>query len=155
MKITIIGTGYVGLVTGTCFSEFGHEIICIDRDKRKINELLAGKIPIYEPGLQDLVLKNMQEKRLRFDTDAGKAVPWADTVFIAVGTPSSRRGDGYADLTFIYEAAREIAPLLTGYTLIVNKSTAPAGTARQIARIIRETNPAADCRIWGQAVRSL
>ena len=144
MKITIIGTGYVGLVTGTCFSEFGHEIICIDKDKRKISELQSGTIPIYEPGLQNLVQKNLQEKRLQFDTDASKAVPWADTVFIAVGTPSSRRGDGYADLSFIYEAAREIAPLLTKYTLIVNKSTAPVGTARQIARIIRETNPAAD-----------
>ncbi len=144
MKITIIGTGYVGLVTGTCFSEFGHEVICIDKDKDKISELQSGIVPIYEPGLQELVLKNVQEKRLRFDTDTAKAVPWADTVFIAVGTPSSRRGDGYADLSFIYEAAREIAPLLTGYTLVVNKSTAPVGTARQIARIIRETNPDAD-----------
>ena len=144
MKITIIGTGYVGLVSGTCFSEFGHEIICIDKDAHKISELQSGKIPIYEPGLQNLVQKNVREKRLKFDTDAGKAVPWADTVFIAVGTPSTRRGDGYADLSYIYEAAREIAPLLTGYTLIVNKSTAPVGTARQIARIIRETNPEAD-----------
>jgi len=144
MKITIIGTGYVGLVSGTCFSEFGHEVICIDKDKGKISELQSGKVPIYEPGLQELVLKNVQEERLRFDTDSSKAVPWAETIFIAVGTPSSRRGDGYADLSFIYEAAREIAPLLTGYTLVVNKSTAPVGTARQIARIIRETNPAAD-----------
>ena len=144
MKITIIGTGYVGLVSGTCFSEFGHEVICIDKDTRKIGELHSGKIPIYEPGLQNLIQKNTQENRLKFDTDANKAVPWADTVFIAVGTPSSRRGDGYADLTYIYEAAREIAPLLTGFTLIVNKSTAPVGTARQIARIIRETNPEAD-----------
>lgn len=144
MKITIIGTGYVGLVTGTCFSEFGHEIICIDKDIDKINELQSGEIPIYEPGLQSLVQKNVREERLRFDTDSHKAVPWADTVFIAVGTPSSRRGDGYADLSYIYEAAREIAPLLKNYTLIVNKSTAPVGTARQIARIIKETNPEAD-----------
>ncbi len=144
MKITIIGTGYVGLVTGTCFSEFGHEIICIDKDKHKISDLRSGIIPIFEPGLQNLVQKNVQEKRLRFDTDSSKAVPWADTIFIAVGTPSNRRGDGYADLSFIYEAAKEIAPLLAGYTLIVNKSTAPVGTARQIARIIRETNPDAD-----------
>jgi UDPglucose 6-dehydrogenase len=144
MKITIIGTGYVGLVSGTCFSEFGHEIICIDKDKQKISELQAGTIPIYEPGLHDLVQKNVQENRLRFDTDLNNAVPWADTIFIAVGTPSSRRGDGYADLSFIYEAAEEIAPLLTEYTLIVTKSTAPVGTARQIARIIRETNPEAD-----------
>jgi UDPglucose 6-dehydrogenase len=144
MKITIIGTGYVGLVSGTCFSEFGHEIICIDKDSRKIRELQSGTIPIYEPGLKSLVTKNVQEKRLRFDTDANTAVPWAETVFFAVGTPTNRRGNGYADLTFIYEAAKEIAPLLTGYTLIVNKSTAPVGTARQIARIIREVNPDAD-----------
>ncbi|UCD65339.1 MAG: UDP-glucose/GDP-mannose dehydrogenase family protein, partial [Deltaproteobacteria bacterium] len=144
MKITIIGTGYVGLVSGTCFSEFGHEIICIDKDKQKISELQSGSIPIYEPGLQDLVQKNVQENRLRFDTDLTTAVPWAETIFIAVGTPTSRRGDGYADLSFIYDAAKEIAPLLSEYTLIVTKSTAPVGTARQIARIIRETNPEAD-----------
>lgn len=144
MKIAIIGTGYVGLVTGTCFSEFGHDVVCIDKDERKINELQEGQIPIYEPNLQNLVQKNVQEQRLTFDTDSRKAVSWADTIFIAVGTPSNRRGDGYADLSFIYEAAREIAPLLAGYTLIVNKSTAPVGTARQIARIIRETNPDAD-----------
>lgn len=140
----MIGTGYVGLVTGTCFSEFGHEVICIDKDQRKIAELQAGKVPIYEPGLQSLVQKNVGEQRLKFDTDPRQAVPWADTIFVAVGTPSSRRGDGYADLSFIYEAAREIAPLLEGYTLIVNKSTVPVGTARQIARIVREVNPDAD-----------
>ncbi len=144
MKIAIIGTGYVGLVSGTCFSEFGHEVICIDKDKDKISRLQSGQIPIYEPGLQSLVQKNVQEQRLAFDTDLGKGVPWADTVFIAVGTPSSRRGDGYADLSYIYEAAREIAQFLTGYTLVVNKSTVPVGTARQIARIIRETNANAD-----------
>jgi UDPglucose 6-dehydrogenase len=144
MKITVIGTGYVGLVSGTCFSEFGHEVICIDRDRDKIAKLQDGTVPIYEPGLQNLVQKNVEEKRLVFDTDSSKAVPWADTIFIAVGTPSSRRGDGYADLSYIYDAAREIAPLLEGYTLIVNKSTSPVGTARQIARIIRETNPDAD-----------
>jgi len=144
MKIAMIGTGYVGLVTGACFSEFGHEIVCIDKDRQKITELQAGKVPIYEPGLENLVKKNVEEQRLTFATDPQQAVPLADTVFIAVGTPSSRRGDGYADLSFIYEAAREIAPLLSGYTLIVNKSTAPVGTARQIARIIRETNPGAD-----------
>jgi UDPglucose 6-dehydrogenase len=144
MKITIIGTGYVGLVSGACFSEFGHEVICIDKDNRKITELQSGKIPIYEPGLENLVTKNVREHRLRFDTDANMAVPWAETIFFAVGTPSNRRGNGYADLSFIYEAARETASLLTGHTLIVNKSTAPVGTARQIARIIRETNPDAD-----------
>jgi UDPglucose 6-dehydrogenase len=144
MKITIIGTGYVGLVSGTCFSEFGHEVICIDKDSRKIRELQTGTVPIYEPGLQNLVQKNMQDNRLKFDTDARKAIPWADTIFIAVGTPSTRRGDGYADLSYIYEAAREIAPFITEYKLIVNKSTAPVGTARQIARIIRETNQKAE-----------
>lgn len=144
MKIAIIGTGYVGLVTGTCFSEFGHEVICIDKDRQKINELLSGTIPIYEPGLEALVRKNVQEQRLTFATESSEGVPWADTVFIAVGTPSNRRGDGYADLSYIYDAAREIAPLLKDYTLIVNKSTAPVGTARQIARIIKETNPKAD-----------
>jgi UDPglucose 6-dehydrogenase len=144
MKITIIGTGYAGLVSGTCFSEFGHEVICVDKDTRKINELQSGKIPIYEPGLENLVEKNVREGRLLFDTDSNKAVPWADAIFIAVGTPATRRGDGYADLSFIYKAAKEMAPLLSGYTLIVNKSTAPVGTARQIARIIRETNPDAD-----------
>lgn len=144
MKITIIGTGYVGLVTGTCLSEFGHEVICVDKDENKISELRSGTVPIYEPGLESLVQKNVHEKRLLFDTEARNAVPWADTIFIAVGTPANRRGDGYADLSFIYDAAREIAPLLNEYTLIVNKSTSPVGTARQIARIIRETNPGAD-----------
>ena len=144
MKIAIIGTGYVGLVTGTCFSEFGHEVICIDKDLKKITELQAGRIPIYEPGLEALVRKNVLEQRLKFASDPLEGVPWAETVFIAVGTPSSRRGDGYADLTYIYDAAREIAPLLQEYTLVVNKSTSPVGTARQVARIIRDTNPQAD-----------
>jgi len=144
MKIAIIGTGYAGLVSGACFSEFGHEVICIDKDQKKIDELRAGRIPIYEPGLEVLVKKNVLEQRLTFATDPSGAVPWAETLFIAVGTPSSRRGDGYADLTYIYDAAREVAPLLKDYTLVVNKSTAPVGTARQIARIIKETNPQAD-----------
>jgi UDPglucose 6-dehydrogenase len=112
MKIAIIGTGYVGLVSGTCFSEFGHEVICIDKDSAKISELQAGRVPIYEPGLESLVRKNVEEKRLQFDTDIARAVPWAETLFIAVGTPSSRRGDGYADLSYIHAAAKEIAPYL-------------------------------------------
>ena len=144
MKITIIGAGYVGLVTGTCFSEFGHEVICIDKNRQRIEELQSGSVPIYEPGLEYLLKKNVEEQRLTFDTDSSKGVPWADAIFIAVGTPSSRRGDGYADLSFIYDAAREIAPLLSGYTILVTKSTVPVGTARQIARIIKETNPGAD-----------
>jgi UDPglucose 6-dehydrogenase len=141
MKIAIIGTGYVGLVSGTCFSEFGHEVICVDKDVNKIADLQSGNIPIYEPGLETLVQKNSNEKRLTFTTDPNDAIPWADTIFIAVGTPTSRRGDGYANLTYIYDAAREIAPLLNGYTVIVNKSTVPVGTARQVERIIKETNP--------------
>jgi UDPglucose 6-dehydrogenase len=144
MKIAIIGTGYVGLVSGACFSEFGHEVICVDNDENKITELQDSKVPIYEPGLKTLVQKNSSEKRLTFTTEPKDAIPWADTIFIAVGTPTSRRGDGYADLTYIYDAAREIAPLLNGYTVIVNKSTVPVGTARQVERIIRETNPDAN-----------
>ncbi|MBB5348876.1 UDP-glucose/GDP-mannose dehydrogenase family protein [Desulfoprunum benzoelyticum] len=144
MKITIIGTGYVGLVTGTCFAEFGHHVTCVDKDEDKIKTLLEGQIPIYEPGLDTLVQKNTREKRLTFTTDIADAVAVADAVFMAVGTPSSRRGDGYADLTYIFEAAREIAPHLKGYTVIVDKSTVPVGTARQVARVIREVNPEAD-----------
>jgi UDPglucose 6-dehydrogenase len=140
----MIGTGYVGLVTGTCFAEFGHHVTCVDKDEEKIKTLLEGQIPIYEPGLDTLVLKNTREKRLTFTTDIADAIAVADAVFMAVGTPSSRRGDGYADLTYIFEAAREIAPHLQGYTVIVDKSTVPVGTARQVARIIREVNPAAD-----------
>lgn len=143
MKITMIGTGYVGLVTGTCFAEFGHHVICVDKDESKIKTLLAGQIPIYEPGLDTLVLKNSREGRLTFTTELSEAVSQADAVFMAVGTPSSRRGDGYADLTYIYEATREIAPHLKGYTVIVDKSTVPVGTARQVARILHEANPEA------------
>lgn len=137
----MIGTGYVGLVTGTCFAEFGHHVICVDKDQNKIETLQTGQIPIYEPGLDALVLKNSREGRLSFTTEISTAVGQADAVFMAVGTPSSRRGDGYADLTYIYEAARELAPHLKGYTVIVDKSTVPVGTARQVARIISEVNP--------------
>ena len=143
MKITMIGTGYVGLVTGTCFAEFGHHVTCVDKDQNKIETLLEGQMPIYEPGLDTLVRKNAGEGRLSFTTELAGAVSEADAVFMAVGTPSSRRGDGYADLTYIYEAAREIAPHLKGYTVIVDKSTVPVGTARQVARIIGEVNPSA------------
>jgi UDPglucose 6-dehydrogenase len=140
----MIGTGYVGLVTGTCFSEFGHDVTCIDKVAEKITALQSGKIPIYEPGLEAMVQKNAATDHLNFTTDMSAAIAGAEAVFIAVGTPSSRRGDGYADLTYIYDAAREIAPLLKGYTVIVTKSTVPVGTARQVARVISETNPAAD-----------
>lgn len=140
----MIGTGYVGLVTGTCFAEFGHFVTCVDKIDEKITALNNGEIPIYEPGLKDLVTKNTKEGRLHFTTDLSEAVPNSNAVFIAVGTPTSRRGDGYADLTYIYEAAKEIAPYLNGYTVVVNKSTVPVGTARQVARIISEVNPNAD-----------
>lgn len=144
MKITMIGTGYVGLVTGTCLAEFGHHVICVDKIEEKINKLKDGQIPIYEPGLEALVNKNINDGRLRFTTNMAEAVPDAQAIFIAVGTPSSRRGDGYADLTYIYEASREIAALLKDYTVIIDKSTVPVGTARQVERIIRQENPAAD-----------
>jgi len=144
MNITMIGTGYVGLVTGTCFAEFGHHVTCVDKISEKIENLRKGIIPIYEPGLDALVSKNVSEGRLGFTTDLESAIPVADAVFIAVGTPTSRRGDGYADLTYIYEASKEIAPHLKGYTVIVDKSTVPVGTARQVHRIISEQNTDAD-----------
>lgn len=144
MNITIIGTGYVGLVSGACFAEFGHNVICMDKDGAKIERLLAGEIPIYEPGLDTLVNKNIKDRRLNFTTDLAAAVAEAQAVFIAVGTPSSRRGGGYADLSYIYAAAKELAGCLKGYTVVVDKSTVPVGTARQVQRIISETNPEAD-----------
>jgi UDPglucose 6-dehydrogenase len=141
MKIVVIGTGYVGLVSGACFAEFGHDVTCVDTNEEKIEQLRKGVIPIYEPGLDSLVRKNATEQRLHFTTELAPAVPDADAVFLAVGTPSSRRGDGYADLTFVYNAARELAVHLQGYTVVVDKSTVPVGTARQVERIIREQNP--------------
>lgn len=143
MRITMIGTGYVGLVTGTCFAEFGHFVTCVDKAVEKIDQLNKGLIPIYEPGLDALVRKNVEEGRLNFTTELDRAIPEADAVFLAVGTPSSRRGDGYADLSYVYEAAREIALHLQGYTVVVDKSTVPVGTARQVERIMRETNATA------------
>jgi len=144
MKITMIGTGYVGLVTGTCFAEFGHHVTCVDKDLQKIEKLKQGVIPIYEPGLETLVAKNVKEGRLQFTETLAENVAEAEAVFLAVGTPTSRRGDGYADLTYIFEATREVAEHLSGYTVIVDKSTVPVGTARQVSRIIRETSPDAD-----------
>ena len=144
MNITMIGTGYVGLVTGACLAEFGHQVVCMDKDCAKIKFLQDGGIPIYEPGLEDLVRKNVAAGRLAFSTDLAAAVQSAQAVFIAVGTPSSIRGDGYADLTYVYGAARELAVHLNDYTVVVDKSTVPVGTARQVARIIAEANPAAD-----------
>jgi len=147
MNITMIGTGYVGLVTGACLAEFGHQVVCMDKDCAKIKFLQEGGIPIYEPGLEVLVRKNAAEGRLTFSTDLASAVQSAQAVFIAVGTPSSIRGDGYADLTYVYGAARELAFHLTDYTVVVDKSTVPVGTARQVARIITEANPTADFEV--------
>ena len=144
MKITIIGTGYVGLVTGACLAEFGHHITCMDKDIKKISALQNGQIPIYEPGLDELVKKNNREGRLSFTTDLEESVGNASAIFIAVGTPSSRRGDGYADLTYIYAAAKELAHHLKDYTVVIDKSTVPVGTAKQVSRLIREENPNAD-----------
>lgn len=143
MHIAVIGTGYVGLVSGTCFSEFGHEVICIDTDKEKIKSLNNGKVPIFEPGLQAMIEKNAKAGHLKFGTDLKEAVANADAVFIAVGTPS-RRGDGRADLTYVYAAAKEIAAALNGYTVIVTKSTVPVGTGREVGRIVQEANPSAE-----------
>nr|WP_298685031.1 UDP-glucose/GDP-mannose dehydrogenase family protein [uncultured Dongia sp.] len=142
MKIAVIGTGYVGLVSGACFSEFGFDVVCVDQDASKIAMLNAGKIPIYEPELDTLVKNNADRGRLSFTTDLDKAVAGAAAVFIAVGTPS-RRGDGHADLTYVYAAAETIAKQITDYTVIVTKSTVPVGTGRKVAEIIRKTNPAA------------
>jgi UDPglucose 6-dehydrogenase len=139
----MIGSGYVGLVSGACFADFGHEVVCVDKDEQKIEALLAGRMPIYEPGLEQLVAQNVAARRLRFTTDLADAVGDADAVFIAVGTPS-RRGDGHADLSYVHAAAEEIAGAISGYTVIVTKSTVPVGTGDEVERIVRETNPDAD-----------
>jgi len=141
MRIAMIGSGYVGLVSGACFAQFGHDVVCIDKDPAKIDRLKKGGIPIYEPGLDRLVADNVKAGRLAFTTEL--AVGDADAVFIAVGTPT-RRGDGHADLTYVYAAAAELANALRGYTVVVTKSTVPVGTGREVARIIRETQPSAE-----------
>ena len=143
MRIVMVGSGYVGLVSGTCFADFGHEVVCLDKDPAKIEALRAGRMPIYEPGLEALVAENVRRGRLGFGTDLAAAVAGADAVFIAVGTPS-RRGDGFADLSYVYAAALEIAAALTGYTVIVTKSTVPVGTGDEVERIVREARPEAD-----------
>ncbi len=143
MRIAMIGTGYVGLVSGACLSEFGHDVVCVDKMAEKIAALRRGEIPIFEPGLAHVVEVNARAGRLKFDTDIAAAVRGSDAVFIAVGTPS-RRGDGHADLTFVYAAAREIAAALGGYTVVITKSTVPVGTSREVQKIIREVNPSAD-----------
>ncbi|MDB5549959.1 MAG: UDP-glucose 6-dehydrogenase [Tardiphaga sp.] len=146
MRIAMIGTGYVGLVSGACFADFGHRVTCVDTDAGKIAALKRGEMPIFEPGLDALVAANVAAGRLDFVTDIGPAVGKADAVFIAVGTPS-RRGDGHADLSYVHAAARDIAAALNGFTVVVTKSTVPVGTGDEVERIIRETNPAADVAV--------
>ena len=143
MRIAMIGTGYVGLVSGACIADFGHHVVCIDKDIAKIEALQRDEIPIYEPGLQDVVRSNVKQGRLSFTTTLKDAVRAADAVFIAVGTPS-RRGDGHADLSYVYDAAREIAAALDGFTVIITKSTVPVGTGDELEHIIREARPDAD-----------
>ena len=143
MRIAMIGTGYVGLVSGACFADFGHHVTCVDKDADKIASLRSGGIPIFEPGLDALVASNVKAGRLNFTTDLTGPVAEADAVFIAVGTPS-RRGDGHADLSYVYSAAREIAAALSGFTVVVTKSTVPVGTGDEVERLIREVNPSAE-----------
>lgn len=143
MRVAMIGTGYVGLVSGACFADFGHVVTCVDKDAAKIDHLNAGRMPIYEPGLEDLVATNVRDGRLSFALDGAEAIRAADAVFIAVGTPS-RRGDGHADLSYVYAAAEEIADLIDGFTVVVTKSTVPVGTGDEIERIIRARRPDAD-----------
>jgi len=143
LKIAMIGTGYVGLVSGVCFSDFGHHVVCVDKAVEKIEKLNKGEVPIYEPGLEDVMARNVSAGRLSFTTDIATAVDGADAVFIAVGTPT-RRGDGHADLTYVMAAAEDVANALTGYAVIVTKSTVPVGTNRKVKQVVAKANPAAD-----------
>jgi UDPglucose 6-dehydrogenase len=146
MRVAMIGTGYVGLVSGACFADFGHQVTCVDKDAGKIAALERGEMPIYEPGLPELVATNTEAGRLRFTTGLEPAVAEANAVFIAVGTPS-RRGDGHADLSFVYEAAREIARAMEGFTVVITKSTVPVGTGDEVERIIHETSADCECAV--------
>src|SRR5881398_2443468 len=146
MRVAMIGTGYVGLVSGACFADFGHHVVCVDKDANKIGALTRGELPIYEPGLQALVQSNVREGRLDFSTTLAAPVAAADAVFIAVGTPS-RRGDGHADVSYVYAAAHEIAEALDGFTVIITKSTVPVGTGDEVERIIHAARPEADCAV--------
>jgi len=143
MRVAMIGAGYVGLVSGACIADFGHEVVCVDKDAEKISALNRGEVPIFEPGLTDIIRANTAQGRLAFTTALGEVVRDSDAVFIAVGTPS-RRGDGHADLSYVYQAAHDIAAALAGFTVIVTKSTVPVGTGDEIERIIREIRPDAD-----------
>jgi UDPglucose 6-dehydrogenase len=146
MRLAMIGTGYVGLVSGACLADFGHTVTCVDKDESKIAALKRGEMPIYEPGLSDLVASNVRAGRLNFSTDLKGPVAEAEAIFIAVGTPT-RRGDGYADLSYVYSAAREIAAALSGFTIVVTKSTVPVGTGDEVERIIRGARPDAGCAV--------
>src|SRR5262245_59488132 len=146
MRVAMIGTGYVGLVSGACFADFGHTVTCVDKDKSKIDALKRGDMPMYEPGLTELVEHNLREERLSFSTELAEPVRSADAIFIAVGTPS-RRGDGHADLSYVYAAAREIAEQLDGFTVIVTKSTVPVGTGDEVERVVRAVRPDADVAV--------
>ena len=143
MRVTMIGTGYVGLVSGACFADFGHDVVCVDKDRKKIEKLERGEIPIFEPGLEAIVAENVKAGRLSFSLDLAESAPTADAIFIAVGTPS-RRGDGFADLSYVYKAAEELAALLNDYTVVVTKSTVPVGTGVEVEQIIRKARPDAD-----------
>ena len=140
MRLAMIGSGYVGLVSAACIADFGHQVTCVDKERSKISALSAGEIPFYEPGLDNIVLSNLQQERLKFSSCLEEAVSNAEAVFIAVGTPS-RRGDGHADLSYVYQATREIAAALKGFTVVITKSTVPVGTGDEVERIIRETRP--------------
>jgi UDPglucose 6-dehydrogenase len=146
MRLTLIGAGYVGLVSGACFADFGHTVVCVDKDADKVAALRRGQIPIYEPGLEDLVANNVRQGQLSFTTDIAEGMKGAEAVFIAVGTPS-RRGDGHADLSYVYAAAREAAAAAEGFVVFVTKSTVPVGTGDEVERIVRETNPKADFEV--------
>src|SRR5262245_35951601 len=143
MQIAMIGSGYVGLVSGACFADFGHHVTCVDKDADKIAALSRGEVPIYEADLPKLIARNLEEGRLAFTTDLASAVRTAEAVFIAVGTPS-RRGDGHADLSYVYSASREIAAALKGFTVVITKSTVPVGTGDEVETIIRDARPDAD-----------
>ena len=142
MKVAMVGAGYVGLVSGSCFAEFGADVTCIDIDSDKIGKLREGVVPIYEPGLAELINKNREQGRLAFRDSYDESIAECDLIFIAVGTPA-RHGDGHADLKYVYQAVKDIAPYLEGYTVIVDKSTVPVGTARTVKRIVGEQNPGA------------
>jgi UDPglucose 6-dehydrogenase len=146
MRVAMVGTGYVGLVSGACIADFGHQVTCVDTDSAKISALNAGEVPIYEPGLSELVRSNVEQGRLSFTTALNEAVAEADAVFIAVGTPS-RRGDGHADLSYVYAAARDIAAALRGFTVVITKSTVPVGTGDEVERVIRELRPGDDIAV--------